>query len=90
MDIELIIISAILVISVIVHAILWWNSKRQYKAIMLEVQVLMERLKQLEFNYNDMDGVLDAADEDVERIGQEIAALRSALFLGKRKRNLDN
>ncbi len=90
MDIELIIISAILVISVIVHAILWWDSKRQYKAIMLEFQGLMERLKQLEANYDDMDGVLDAAGEDVERIGREIDTLRSALFLSKRKRNLDN
>lgn len=90
MDIGLIIFAAILVISVIVHAILWWDSKKQYKAIMKEFQALSGRMKQLEANYDDMDGVLDAADEDVERIGREIDTLRSALFLGKRKPNLDN
>lgn len=90
MDIELIVLAAILVISVIVHVILWRDSTKQHKAIMKEFQGLMERLHQLEANYENMDGVLDAADEDVERIGQEIEALRSALFMGKRKHNLDN
>ena len=90
MTTELIIFAAILVISVIVHVILWWDSKKQYKAIMKEFQALSGRMKQLEANYDDMDGVLDAADEDVERIGREIDTLRSALFLGKRKPNLDN
>ena len=90
MDIGLIILVAVLVISVIVHIILWWDSKKQYKAIMKEFQALSGRMKQLEANYDDMDGVLDAADEDVERIGREIDTLRSALFLGKRKPNLDN
>jgi len=90
MTTELIIFAAILVISVIVHVVLWWDSKKQYKAVMKEFQVLSERMKQLEANYDDMDGVLDAADEDVERIGREIDTLRSALFLGKRKPNLDN
>ena len=90
MTTELIFFAAILVISVIVHVILWWDSKKQYKAIMKEFQALSGRMKQLEANYDDMDGVLDAADEDVERIGREIDTLRSALFLGKRKPNLDN
>ena len=90
MTTELIIFAAILVISVIVHVILWWDSKKQYKAIMKEFQALSGRMKQLEANYDDMDGALDAADEDVERIGREIDTLRSALFLGKRKPNLDN
>ena len=90
MTTELIIFAAILVISVIVHVVLWWDSKKQYKAIMKEFQALSGRMKQLEANYDDMDGVLDAADEDVERIGREIDTLRSALFLGKRKPNLDN
>ena len=87
---EVVILVAVLVISVIVHAILWWDSKKQHKAIMKEFQALMERMKQLEANYDEMDGVLDVADEDVERIGREIDTLRSALFLGKRKQNLDN
>ena len=90
MDIGLIILAAILVISVFVHVILWRNSTKQYKAIMKQFQTLSERMKQLEANYDDMDGVLDAADEDVERIGREIETLRSALFLGKRKTTLDN
>ena len=90
MDIGLIIFAAILVISVIVHVFLWRDSKKQYKAVMKEFQALSGRMKQLEANYDDMDGVLDAADEDVERIGREIDTLRSALFLGKRKPNLDN
>ena len=90
MTTELIIFAAILVISVIVHVILWLDSKKQYNTVMKELQALSERMKQLEANYDDMDGVLDAADEDVERIGREIDTLRSALFLGKRKPNLDN
>ena len=85
---EVVILAAILVISVIVHVILWRDSTKQHKAIMKEFQGLLERQHQLEANYDDMDGVLDAADEDVERIGREIETLRSALFLGKRKTNL--
>ena len=90
MDIGLVVLAAVLVISVIVHVILWWDSKKQHKAIMKEFQALSERMKQLEANYDDMDGALDAADEDVERIGREIDTLRSALFLGKREQNLNN
>ena len=90
MTIELIIVAAILVISVIVHVILWLDSKKQHKAIMKEFQGLLERLHRREANSDDMDEVLDAADEDVERIGREIETLRSALFLGKRKTTLDN
>ena len=90
MDIGLIILAAVLIISVIVHVFLWWDSKKQYNAIMKEFQALMERMRLLEANYGDMDGALNSADEDVERIGREIDTLRSALFLGKRKLNLDN
>lgn len=87
---EVVTLSVVLVISVFVHVFLWRNSTKQYKAIMKQFQTLSERMRQLEANYDDMDGVLDAADEDVERIGREIETLRSALFLGKRKTNLDN
>lgn len=90
MDIGLIIIAAVLVVSVIVHVLLWRDSTKQHKAIMKEFQGLLERQHQLEANYDDMDGVLDAADENVERIGKDIEALRSALFIGKRKATLDN
>lgn len=90
MDIGLIILAAVLVISVIVHVILWWDSKKQYKAIMKGFQALMVRMKQIEANYDEMDGVLDAADEDVERIGREMNALRAALYLGKVKATIDN
>ena len=87
---EVVTLSVVLVISVFVHVFLWRNSTKQYEAIMKQFQTLSERMRQLEANYDDMDGVLDAADEDVERIGREIETLRSALFLGKRKTNLDN
>lgn len=87
---EVVILAAILVISVIVHVILWRDSTKQHKAIMKDFQGLIERLHQLEANYDDMDNELDLADEDVERIGRDIELLRSALLMGKRKPNLDN
>ena len=90
MDIGLIILAAVLVVSVIVHVLLWRDSTKQHKAIMKEFQGLLERQHQLEANYDDMDDVLDAADENVERIGKDIEALRSALFIGKRKATLEN
>ena len=90
MEVELIILAAIFVLSVIVHLILWRDSTKQHKAIMEGFQGLMERMKELESTYDSMDDELDLADEDVERIGQEIEALRSVLFMDKRKPNLDN
>ena len=90
MTTELIIFSAIMVASVIAHYIMWRDSKKRHLEILRKFQSLMERMTQLEANYNEMDGVLDAADEDVERIGREIDAMRASLFLGGRKTNLEN
>ena len=87
---EMIIMSAVLIISVIVHIVLWRDSTKQHEEIMNEFQALSERMKQLEANYDEMDGVLDAADEDMERIGREIDTLRSAWFVKGKNNPLAN
>ena len=90
MAIELIIFSAILVLSVIAHYFFWRDSKKRYEEYMEQVKVLNERLNQLEANDIEIDRMLDTADGDVEIMGKEIDALRSALFIGKRTPNLEN
>ncbi len=86
----LIIIAAILVLSVIAHYFFWRDSKKRYKEYMEQANALNERLNQLEANDMEIDKMLDAADEDSERMGKEIDALRSILFFKKKMTTFDN
>ncbi len=87
---ELIIFSAILVLSVIAHYFFWRDSKKRYEEYMEQVKVLNERLNQLEANDMEIDRMLDTADGDVEKMGKEINALSSVLFHKKKMTTFDN
>lgn len=87
---ELIIFSAILVLSVIAHYFFWRDSKKKYEEYMERAKDLNERLKQLEANDFEIDRILDATDGDLEKMGKEINALSSVLFHKKKMTTFDN
>ena len=87
---ELIILSVVLVLSVVAHFFFWRDSKKRHGEFMKQLEALKDSLKQLEANDVEIDKMLDGAEEDMERIGQEIDVLRSSMFMGKRKPNIDN
>ena len=90
MTTELIIFAAIMVASVIVHFFLWKDSKKRYKMFMQQIEALHEKLKQHEANDAEIDNKLDEAEVDMERIGDEIDALRSVWFMKRKKANIDS
>lgn len=87
---ELIIFSAILVVSVVVHLFLWRDSKKRYTEFMKQANALTEKLKQLESNDAEIDRLIDVTEADLERLGDEIDALRFGRFLDKKRAILDN
>ena len=87
---ELLILGVIVVLSVVAHYLMWRDSKKRHTEFMREFQELSERMRELESNYEEMDNELDAADEDVERIGKIIDAMHSALLMSDRKTGFDN
>lgn len=90
MTTALIIFSAILVASVIAHYFFWRSSKMHYDECMRQAKALNDKLKQLAANDTEIDRMLNEAEVNVDRVGEEIDALRSVLFLGKGKQKLDN
>ena len=90
MTTELIIFAAIMVASLIAHFFLWKDSKRRYAMFMQQIEALQEKLKQHEANDVEMDNKLDEAEADMERIGDEINALRSVWFMRRKKVNIDS
>ena len=90
MAIELIIFSAILVVSVILHLYLWLDSKKRYADYMKRADALNKKLRELEANDVEIDKLLDEVDGDVERFGNEIDNLRLGLFLKKIRTTLKN
>ena len=90
MTTELIIIAAIMVASVVVHFFFWRDSKQRYKVFIQQVKDLQEKLKQHEANDVEIDNKLDEAEADMERIGDEIDALRSVWFMKRKKVNIDS
>ena len=87
---ELIIFSIILIVSVIAHFFLWRDSKRRYTEYMKQADALNEKLKQLEANDREIDGMLDYAEADLEHLEDEINALRLGRFLEKGKADFVN
>ena len=87
---ELIILSVVLVLSVVAHFFFWRDTKKRHGEFMKQLEALKDSLKQLEANDVEIDKMLDGAEEDMERIGKEIDALRSTMFIGKRKPDINN
>ena len=90
MTTEMIIFSAILVVSVIAHYFLWRSSKKHYEECLKQAKALNERLEQLAANDVEIDRMLDEAESDVDRMGKEIDALRSVWFIKGKKTDIDN
>ena len=91
MTLGLIIIAAILVASVIAHFFFWRSSQKKYTEFMKHVEALQEKLKEHEASDMEIDKMLDNAQEDMQRIDEEINALRSVWFVKQRKKSaIDN
>lgn len=90
MTTALIIFSVILVLSVIAHYFFWKDSKRRYEENMKEAEAIKERIKQLETSNEEMDKMLDDAEDRMERIDEGIEDLRSGRLIKKEKPTLDN
>lgn len=90
MSIELIIFSTILVFSVVAHFFFWKDSKKRYDEYMKRVEALNERIEQLEASDNEIDKMLDEAENAMGRIDEGIEDLRSGRFMRKEKPTFDN
>ena len=90
MTIALIIFSAILVVSVILHLFFWLDSKKRYADYMDRQEALMKRIEQLEESNVEMDRMLDEAEDAIDRIDEGIEDLRSGKFMRKEKPTFDN
>ena len=90
MTTELIIFSAILIVSVILHLFFWLNSKKRYTDYMKRQEALLKRIEQLEESNVEMDRMLDEAEDAIDRIDEGIEDLRSGRFLRKEKNSFDN
>ena len=90
MTTELIIFSAILIVSVILHLFFWLNSKKRYTDYMTRQEALLKRIEQLEESNVEMDRMLDEAEDAIDRIDEGIEDLRSGKFMRKEKPTFDN
>ena len=90
MSIELIIFSTILILSVVAHYFFWKDSKKRYSEYMKRVEALNERIKQLEASDNEIDKMLDEAENAIGRIDEGIEDLRSGRFMKREKPTFDN
>lgn len=90
MTTELVIFSAILVVSVILHLFFWLNSKKRYTETMKRQEALMKRIEQLEESNVEMDRILEDAEGKGKKMDDEIEALRSVWFANKEKKSIGN
>lgn len=90
MTTELVIFSAILVVSVILHLFFWLNSKKRYTEYMKRQEALMKRIEQLEESNVEMDRILEDAEGKGKKMDDEIEALRSVWFANKEKKSIGN
>ena len=90
MSTELIIFSVILVLSVIAHYFFWRDNKRRYEENMKEAEAIKERIRQLEASNQEMDEMLDEAEDRMERIDKGIEDLRSGRITRVKKTTFDN
>lgn len=90
MTTELILFSAILVASVIAHFFLWRDNKKRYTEYMKQANALRERIARLEDSNEEMDKMLDEAEDTMEEINAGIEDLRSGSFTRMKKPTFDN
>ena len=90
MAVELIIFSAILVVSVILHLFFWFDSKKRYAECIKRADALRKRMEHLEESNEEMDKMLDEAELAIDRIDEGIEELRSGRFLRGEKRTFEN
>ena len=90
MTTALIIFSVILVLSVIAHYFFWRDNKRRYEENMKEAEAIKERIRQLEASNQEMDEMLDEAEDRMERIDKGIEDLRSGRITRVKKTTFDN
>ena len=90
MSIELIIFSTILVFSVVAHFFFWKDSKKRYDEYMKQADALKKKIEQLEASDNEIDKMLDEAENAMGRIDEGIEDLRSGRFMRKEKPTFDN
>ena len=90
MAVELIIFSAILVVSVVLHLFFWLDSKKRYADYMKQQEALNKRIEQLEDSNVEMDRMLDDAEEAIVRIDEGIEDLRSGRFMRMDKPTFEN
>ena len=84
---ELIIFSVVLVVSVLAHYLFWRSSKKRYLECIKLTEAINKKLKQLEESDAKIDKMLDSIEDDAEKVGNEIDALRSVWFQ-KGKKNV--
>ena len=90
METELIILCVVLVLSVVAHYFFWRDGKRRYDENMKQIEALNKKLMQLEANDEDIDKMLDEADKGLQKMGNEIDALRSVWFMNRKKRGVES
>lgn len=90
MTIELIIFSVVLILSVVAHFFFWRDSKKRFSECLKKAEALTEKLRELEANDEAIDGLLDDAEVGLQKMGDEIEALRSALFVNRKHSTLNN
>lgn len=90
MSTELIIFSAILIVSVILHFLFWLDSKKRYAEYMKRQEDLNKRIEKLEESHGEMDRMLDDAEEAIDRIDKGIEGLRKRRVLNKKKTIFEN
>lgn len=86
----LIIFSAILVLSVIAHLFFWLDSKKRYADYMQKQEALQKRIVQLEESNQEMDKMLDDAEDAIDRIDEGIEELRTGRFMRTGKPTFEN
>ena len=87
---ELIIFSVVMVVSVLAHYFFWRSSKKRYSECIKLTEAINKKLKQLETSNEEMDIIIDEAEEAIDRIDEGIEDLRSWRFTSVKKPTFDN
>lgn len=90
MSFELIIFSALLVVSVIMHLFFWRDSKKRYTNYLMRLESLNKRIVQLEEDNEKMEKMLNDAEKAIERIDEETEEVQSGMILKKEKQTFEN
>ena len=90
MTTALIVFSAVLVASVVLHLFFWLDSKKRFDECIKQAESINEHLRQLEANDTEIDRMLDDAEAESQRIDDEIKALRAVMFGNRRRTNFEN